>query len=534
VDMFWVIMQRLHMEDLTGYIITNQGQEYKHICLPAAESDDVSPPELRKDYVNGFLFPARFSPEELDKIKSEDAYMHAGQYQQRPSPEEGGDFKRQYWKYWKLPGMELPAVQERVGDEVMTCEVVDLPPDFDEEVLSWDMAFKDKKTSDYVVGQAWGSKGPGRYLMDQTRGKLNYAKSLAAVVRLKRAHPRASASIIEDKANGTAIISELRTVEPGIIEVQANNTAHSRYMPFSRLAAAGNVYLPHPAIAPWVGGFVDELAAYPNGVNDDQLTAAAQATNHLTSLKRIWPHYRSQLKNYKIAWEKLSPHTTLICSQWVDTDMSTSVVLGLWNAHDMKLTLFDELVISTPMADIVRGALEAKITRTTGGIIRDLEKFEWIGNALMFARKGTAGVTQSAHPKDGMWEAYSRVGVNLLDNPVFDEYGAMLLTARLIALKSIRVDVRCAETSRQMVAWCVDGSKPSPGYNLCRAICNMISVLWESGKMAKQAPLLKPYTKAKEAWMKEVSRADHEGRLESLIKSGAPVESVIAGSGSWM
>ncbi len=40
---------------------------------------------------------------------------------------------------------------------------------------------------------------------------------------------------------------------------------------------AGNVHLPHPQVAPWVTGFIEECAALPNGANDDQVDAATQA-----------------------------------------------------------------------------------------------------------------------------------------------------------------------------------------------------------------------------------------------------------------
>ena len=40
---------------------------------------------------------------------------------------------------------------------------------------------------------------------------------------------------------------------------------------------AGNVYLPHPQFAPWVTGFIEECAQFPNGAYDDQVDAMSQA-----------------------------------------------------------------------------------------------------------------------------------------------------------------------------------------------------------------------------------------------------------------
>ena len=40
---------------------------------------------------------------------------------------------------------------------------------------------------------------------------------------------------------------------------------------------SGNVYLPHPAMAPWIEAFIEECAAFPNGAHDDQVDAMTQA-----------------------------------------------------------------------------------------------------------------------------------------------------------------------------------------------------------------------------------------------------------------
>ena len=45
----------------------------------------------------------------------------------------------------------------------------------------------------------------------------------------------------------------------------------------SPLIEAGNVYLPHPQVAPWVDDFIEECAAFPNGAHDDQVDAMTQA-----------------------------------------------------------------------------------------------------------------------------------------------------------------------------------------------------------------------------------------------------------------
>jgi phage terminase large subunit-like protein len=47
---------------------------------------------------------------------------------------------------------------------------------------------------------------------------------------------------------------------------------------------SGNVYLPHPSIAPWVEAFIEECCSFPNGKNDDQVDQMTQALNRLRAM----------------------------------------------------------------------------------------------------------------------------------------------------------------------------------------------------------------------------------------------------------
>jgi len=61
-------------------------------------------------------------------------------------------------------------------------------------IQSWDMSFKDKATSDYVVGQVWGVKGADRYLLDQHRARLDMPGTKEAVRSLSARWPKAGPS----------------------------------------------------------------------------------------------------------------------------------------------------------------------------------------------------------------------------------------------------------------------------------------------------------------------------------------------------
>jgi phage terminase large subunit-like protein len=68
------------------------------------------------------------------------------------------------------------------------------------------MAFKDTRNSDFVVGQILAAHGADRYLLDQIRDRLDLPGTLLAVRRLSGQWPNAHLKLVEDKANGPAVV----------------------------------------------------------------------------------------------------------------------------------------------------------------------------------------------------------------------------------------------------------------------------------------------------------------------------------------
>jgi predicted phage terminase large subunit-like protein len=94
---------------------------------------------------------------------------------------------------------------------------------------SWDMAFKDLSTSDYVVGQVWAQgKGADRFLLDQVRERLDFPATLNAVRKLTLKWPQATTKLVEDKANGTAVIATLKHDIFGLIQVNPEGGKEAR------------------------------------------------------------------------------------------------------------------------------------------------------------------------------------------------------------------------------------------------------------------------------------------------------------------
>lgn len=162
----------------------------------------------------------------------------------------------------------------------------DLPSKFDRVIQSWDMTFKDTDGSDYVVGQVWGKLGANVYLLDQVRERLSFTSTIVAVQRLTEKWPQAVRKLVEDKANGPAVIDTLKGKTPGLVPVEPEGSKVARCHAVSSYWEAGNVWLPHKDIAPWVTDFVSEVTTFPAAANDDQVDAMTQALRDLLGKKR--------------------------------------------------------------------------------------------------------------------------------------------------------------------------------------------------------------------------------------------------------
>ena len=216
------------------------------------------------------LQPERFTPQVVAGLK-QNSREWAGQYQQRPSPEAGGIIKRHWWRFYVRQGDVRPE----------GCLL--LPEKFDEMAQSWDMSFKDKKTSDFVCGGVWGRLRAMKFLMpDIVWDRLDFPATKKAVISLSARSPDAHAKWIEDKANGTAIIAELKTEISGLIPVEPIGSKEARLHAAAPDIEAGNVVLPHPSICHWTRRFIDECAgACAGGKFDDAADMMSQAINKL-------------------------------------------------------------------------------------------------------------------------------------------------------------------------------------------------------------------------------------------------------------
>lgn len=246
-----VMATRWHTDDLIGRLIQRMGEgdTFRIVNYPAIAEHD----ELHRK-AGEALHPERYPLSTLQQIqKTIGSRDWEALYQQHPVPDGGALFKLEWFRRWTATS---------------------LPPEFDHTLMSWDMTFKDSKNSDYVVGQVWGKKGPNFYLLDQVRGQWDFVKTKEMVRVLAHKWPRVVRKLVEDKANGSAVISELKSTVSGFVPITPTESKEARASSVTPYFEAGNVFIPEDSAAPWVPHYVSELLEFPAGSHDDQCFVA--------------------------------------------------------------------------------------------------------------------------------------------------------------------------------------------------------------------------------------------------------------------
>jgi predicted phage terminase large subunit-like protein len=262
-----LIMTRWHEDDLAGRLLSlaaenPKAEQWKLVKYPAIATADEP---FRK--TGEPLHPDRYSMEELNSIRQGLPLRDwEALYQQTPAPDEGNVFRREWIRYY----------------DQSSC-----PKRFERTVQSWDLSFKDTDGSDFVVGQVWGEFGGNLYLLDQRRGRMDFTESVAAIRTMSAKYPKAYAKLVEDKANGPAVINHLKNEISGLIPIEPTGSKQARAYAASPAFQAGNVFIPHPLSVSWVAAYEHELLSFPAGANDDQVDATSQAINYLKHRRPI-------------------------------------------------------------------------------------------------------------------------------------------------------------------------------------------------------------------------------------------------------
>lgn len=261
-----VIMQRLHQNDLTGFLLGQENNEWKNIILPMRYEGEKKHFDIRT--FEGEILTQRYTEASLKLLESAlGSYGTASQLQQKPAPREGGMIKHQWIKYYK----ELPTVIRWSW--------------------SWDTAIKDGDKNDPSVGLLWAECENGYYLVDMFRGKIEWPE-LERQVKICFQKQPSSEILVEDKASGQQILQAYQRIGtmPFIAMMPGKNMPLSKVQRLSivsPLFEAGKVFLPEAK--PWVGDVVDELTNFPNALHDDIVDSSTQYLNRrLNDRDGLW------------------------------------------------------------------------------------------------------------------------------------------------------------------------------------------------------------------------------------------------------
>ena len=252
---------RWHLDDLIGKVLSDKNQKPFHVISYPAIAEHDEPHRKQGEA----LHPERFSLEILNEIKSTLSTADwLSLYQQKPVPEGGAIFETSKLRYY---------------DESSE------PKRFDQIVGSWDMTFKENKTSDFVVGQLWGRKGSEFYLLDMVRDRMDFVKTLKVFINFANKHKNCNCWLVEDKANGTAIISTLKKHISGIIPITPKESKQERAYAITPYLEAGNIFFPKNQN--FTKDLEEEMLQFPAAAHDDTVDSMTQALNYFRTKKRV-------------------------------------------------------------------------------------------------------------------------------------------------------------------------------------------------------------------------------------------------------
>jgi len=189
-----VAMQRLHVQDLTGHLLREGGEPWRHLKLAArAESDEthiyqtLNGPRVYTRKAGELLHPARESEASLEQIrKALGSYFFSAQYQQEPMLPDGNLVSIRWFPRYAEP-----------------------PRQFDRIFQSWDTASSAGELNSYSVCTTWGIRDKKIYLLDVYRKQVEYPDLKRAVHAQAQLH-RAQTIVVEDKSSGIALLQEMK------------------------------------------------------------------------------------------------------------------------------------------------------------------------------------------------------------------------------------------------------------------------------------------------------------------------------------
>ena len=273
-----LIMQRLHGEDLAGYILREEREEWEVLQVEAHNPEETET-----------CWPGRISLQEMLAMREQNPDDYWSQYMQNPRAGTMTVFRKEWWRYWN----DIAVINKFITIKIITA----------------DTAFKAESANDWSVFQCWGLCPWGMFLIDQVRKRLEFPELVTTAKEFWTKHSRRTAASVtpatelwvEDKASGQSLVQVLRregipargwtpdesmkanknkaTVAVGIMASPDKvGRANQCTMPLS----AHRIFLPDPKMEgySWVTGFVAEHESFTTDDShlfDDQVDTFTEA-----------------------------------------------------------------------------------------------------------------------------------------------------------------------------------------------------------------------------------------------------------------
>jgi len=241
-----VIMQRLHEEDLSGYLLDGgSGEEWHHLKLSALDDD------------NKALWPEKHSFDELEAIRQADRYTFSGQYLQLPSPPEGGEWRKDWFNIVNRAELPNDIVYEMYIDGAYTKDTRNDPTGIQISGKSGDNLYIFKSIDKYLE-------------MPELKNFItSFVQSCGVPV---------SQILVEPKASGKSLVQLLRReTRYNVSELTTNFVRYSkieRARASSPFIEGGRVYLVKDN---WNDAFLQQVSTFPNAKHDEHIDVTSYA-----------------------------------------------------------------------------------------------------------------------------------------------------------------------------------------------------------------------------------------------------------------
>lgn len=271
-----VMMQRLHTADVSGTIL-ELGMEYEHLMLPM----EFEP--ARKCYTSlnfqdprteegELLDPVRVPATEIVRLKRDmGEFAYSGQYQQRPTPRDGGLFKRSWF----------------------AGKIIGAAPKGTRWVRYWDLAATKAKTAARTAGVLLGITPDGSYVVGHVVKEREEGNTVRELIKSTAETDGKTVNIglPQDPGQAGKVQAQdfVKLLAGWLVKAEPETgDKYTRAKPFATQCEAGNVYLIE---GEWNAEYIDELCLFPNSTFKDQVDASSGAFGRLLNLKDEFEWY---------------------------------------------------------------------------------------------------------------------------------------------------------------------------------------------------------------------------------------------------